>query len=217
MFRDDERGRLRAMPQKSALSSDERRLLTSYVRSIAPLEPAELDELFELTRQRYLQRGECFLRAGEYARQGCVVVSGLLREYFVLDNGVERTRAFVCEGNGTGSLVDLVSKQPATVFIVAEEPVHALVVEVEAVRELTERSAAWLRWSMRLLELAFLEKAQREYQLLSMAADERYAVFAETFPGLEARVAAKHIASYLGITPVHLSRLRHKRRKRAQR
>ena len=68
---------------------------------------------------------------------------------------------------------------------------------------------------MRLLELAFLEKAQRENQLLGMAADQRYAVFAETFPGLEARVAAKHIASYLGITPVQLSRLRQKRRRRA--
>jgi CRP-like cAMP-binding protein len=203
------------MLRSSRFTSDERRLLTSYVQSIAPLEPADLDLLLALTRQQDLDRGECFLRAGEYATQGCVVVSGLLREYFVLNNGTERTRAFVCEGNGTGSLADLVSKQPATAFIVAEEPVHALVMDFDAVRELTERSAAWLRWSVRLLELAFLEKAQRENQLLGMAADQRYAVFAETFPGLEARVAAKHIASYLGITPVHLSRLRQKRRRRA--
>ena len=57
-----------------------------------------------------------------------------------------------------------------------------------------------------------LDKAEREYELLGLDAAARYALFAERFPGLEARVAARHVASYLGITGVHLSRLRRRRR-----
>jgi CRP-like cAMP-binding protein len=62
----------------------------------------------------------------------------------------------------------------------------------------------------------FCAKAEREYELLGMDAEERYATFARRYPGLEARVAARHVASYLGITPVHLSRLRRLRRARTR-
>ena len=75
-------------------------------------------------------------------------------------------------------------------------------------RELVDAYPAWKAYSIRLLELLFLRKAEREYELLGLRADARYRVFLEKYPDLSARVKARHIASYLGITPVHLSRLR---------
>lgn len=54
-------------------------------------------------------------------------------------------------------------------------------------------------------------KAEREYEFLCLSAEERYAAFSARHRGLEARVSGRHIASFLGITPVHLSRLRARR------
>jgi hypothetical protein len=78
-------------------------------------------------------------------------------------------------------------------------------------QELGRRHPAWRRFRTRVLERLVLSKAAREYELLGLRAEARYRAFSERYPGLEARVAGKHIASYLGITAVHLSRLRRKR------
>lgn len=194
-------------------------VLCSYLRRVAPLDAEDLRALVDIAWLQNLARGQYLLRAGDVATQTGVVLRGLLREFFVMSDGTERTKAFVRESQATGSLADLLSDKPSRAFIVAEEPVHLLALDFAELRQLAERSPGWSRWSMRMLEVTFINKAEREYELLGMDADERYARFEERFPGLEARVAAKHVASYLGITPVHLSRLRRRRlaQKRANR
>jgi CRP-like cAMP-binding protein len=81
-------------------------------------------------------------------------------------------------------------------------------------RTLARQYPAWRTFGTRVLERLLVTKAEREYELLGLDAEERYRAFSERYPGLEARVAGKHIASYLGITPVHLSRLRRRRLER---
>ena len=178
------------------------------------LDRTQLERGLALFHVRELPRGAYLLRAGELAGEVAVVVRGLLREHFVLADGVERTKAFVLEGGFTGSLADLLSGARSRAFIVAEEPSRLLVAPFSALRSLHERDPAWRRGHERYVESLFLQKAEREYELLGLDAEARYAAFARRFPGLEARIAARHVASYLGITPVHLSRLR--RRRRAQ-
>ena len=79
-------------------------------------------------------------------------------------------------------------------------------------RALGDVDPAWRDFNERVMQVLYLQKAEREFELLGLDAEARYAAFAARFPGLEARVAARHVASYLGITPVHLSRLRKRRR-----
>jgi len=59
-----------------------------------------------------------------------------------------------------------------------------------------------------LVEHAWIGKERRETQLIMLNASERYRAFREEYPGLEQRIPQYHIASYLGITPVQLSRIR---------
>jgi CRP-like cAMP-binding protein len=141
-----------------------------------------------------------------------MVVRGFLREYFVMSDGTERTKAFVRAGESTGSLADLLSKRPSRAFIVAEEPSRVFVADYAQLRALAEIKPRWALWTLRMVEGMFLWKAEREYELLGLDAKARYEAFAARYPGLESRIAARHVASYLGITPVHLSRLRRRRR-----
>jgi CRP-like cAMP-binding protein len=186
------------------------------MQRIAALPVSDLERVLSWARVRVLERDEFLLRAGEVASLSGLLISGLIREYFVLPDGTERTKAFVQPGEVTGSLADLLSGRPSRAFIVAHVPARLLVFDFEFLRTEGERHPAWLAWYARNLEFMFCAKAEREYELLGMDAEERYATFARRYPGLEARVAARHVASYLGITPVHLSRLRRLRRARTR-
>ncbi|MBC7171950.1 MAG: Crp/Fnr family transcriptional regulator [Polyangiaceae bacterium] len=169
---------------------------------------------WECLHVRRLARREHFLRVGEAATHVAFVVEGLLREHFVLADGAERTKAFVVEGGVTGSLADLLGDEPSRASIVAEERSRLLVGSYADLRALGKTFPAWERYGRRMLERLLVAKALREYELLGLDAEARYDAFSARHPGLEARVAAHHVASYLGITPVHLSRLRRRRRER---
>jgi CRP-like cAMP-binding protein len=209
--------RPREAPRDAAADAADVTVYAAAVRRIVPLDDAAIREGLALARARELPRGAYLLRAGHRARDTVVVVRGLLREHFVLGDGTERTKAFVAEGEFSGSLADLLADGPSHAYIVADEPTRVLVAPFAAYRALGERSPAWATFALRAVEQLLVRKAEREYELLGLDAEARYAAFAARYPGLEARVAARHVASYLGITPVHLSRLRRRRRERTRR
>ncbi len=175
-----------------------------------PVDEDALSACLSHCRIRSLKRGEHLLRGGERATTAGLLVRGLLREYFLLERGVERTKAFILEGQSTGSLADLLSGQGSRAYIVAEEPSRLVTVPFDHMLTLSETFPAWRIYGERLLQQLFLKKAEREFELLGLDATARYRVFLQKFPSLRARLADRHIASYLGITPVHLSRLRRK-------
>jgi CRP-like cAMP-binding protein len=191
---------------------DDARVYASAIRRLAPLSDADIEEGYALTHLRIIPKGGYLLRAGMHAHEFAIVVSGLLREHFVLDDGVERTKAFIVSGQYSGSLADLLSGAPSRAYIVAEEESRLLVGEFSESEALGARNPAWREVRIRATEALLRLKAEREYELLGLDAEARYRAFRVRYEGLEARVAAKHVASYLGITPVHLSRLRRRRR-----
>lgn len=185
--------------------------------AVTDVDDDAMADAMALLRIRDLERQEHLLRAGEMAEWVAMVVDGVLREYFILPNGSERTKAFIAEGQFSGSLADLLSGAPSRASIVAEVPVRALLIQHRELRALGERHAAWQRFGLVVKEQLLARKAEREYELLALDAEARYGAFAKLFPGIEGRVAAKHVATYLGITAVHLSRLRRRRATRAKR
>lgn len=195
----------------STLSFSDRSVCALAIARHARLEPAELDRGLALFRVCELARGAYLLRAGERATECGIVIAGLLREHYVTSKGVERTKSFVIAGEPTGSAADLLGGHPSRAFIVAEEPTRVACCAWDEYRALTERSPGWGALLRAHLEAVLMHKAEREYEFLCMDAEERYAAFALRYPGLEQRVAGRHIASYLGVTPVHLSRLRRRR------
>ena len=186
-------------------------LFQQAARKVCPFSERALLAAGPSLRARSLLKGEAFLRANDRAHEVAVVVSGLLREYFLLPDGTERTKAFIEPGAFSGSLADLISGRPSRAWIVAEQPSRLLTLPAKEVVALARRHASWARFRIRATEALLLLKAEREYELLGLDAAARYSAFQQRYPGLESVVAARHVASYLGITPVHLSRLRRQR------
>jgi len=190
------------------LSAADRELVRRYFRRIAPLTDDESAEVDAAAGTRRFARGQPFLEAGAPAVDCGTVLRGVMREYYPLADGGEVTRAFSGPGDGIGSLSDLLSGQPARSSIVAEVDACAAIVPWAHLREVAARVPAWARYLARVTEQLYIAKATREYELLALDAEQRYARFRSRYAPIEAAVALRHVASYVGITPEHLSRLR---------
>jgi CRP-like cAMP-binding protein len=192
--------------------------LAAVIGALAPLPKASLESALDDFSERRLEPGDHFLRAGSRATQIAFVTSGLLREYYTRSDGSEHIRSFSTEGHFTGSLYDLLSQKPALVGVEALEPTRVLVSRWADFQARCEREPIWHLVGRRVAEALYSRKAVREYEMLALTAAERWEAFRRDLGPLENRISQRHLASYLGITPEHLSRIRGasvRRRKKA--
>jgi CRP-like cAMP-binding protein len=191
---------------------DELTALRGALDALAPLDVREHDAVAALATTRELAAREHLLRAGDRAEYGALVIDGALREYWPLPDGTERTKGFALGGALVGSLSDLLSPKPSLSAVQALAPSRLLLVPWRAFDELRARSATINELARKLTEALYIRKSEREWELLALDAEGRYERFVARFPGIEARVSQSIVASYLGITPEHLSRVRRRRR-----
>lgn len=186
--------------------------VAAVLRQLAPVSDEAMGELLALMQPRVFDTGACLLEGGQPARWCFFVARGLVREYYLGTGGEEHTRAFITEGLFTGSLSDLLSGRPAVTWIQALEPTETLAFSYAAYDALCARHGDLNHLARRFAETLYQRKARREHELLAWSAAERYAQWCALHPALDARISRRALASYLGITPEHLSRLRRSRR-----
>ena len=176
--------------------------------ALSPLGDEDLRDAAGLCQRLCLDKGQALLRAGERAHLVGFVVSGGLREHYVLADGGERTKGFSLPGWFAGSLSDLISGEVSKVWIEAAQPSVLLTLPWAQVRRWQETRPAWTRFGWRVAERLYMMKVEREYELLAMDAAARLEATLARWPTLEQVFSQRDIASYVGVTPVHLSRLR---------
>jgi CRP-like cAMP-binding protein len=182
------------------------------LRRAWPLADADFAALEPQLRARELARGARLLAAGDRATHAGIVLAGVLREYFPLADGREVTRNFAGPGDGVGSLSDLLSTEPARTSVAAETDARVVVLPWASLRAAADHSRSLERFLAVTTERLYLAKAAREFELLALDADARYSRFRERFAAIEGEIALRHVASYVGVTPEHLSRLRRLRK-----
>lgn len=181
--------------------------------ALSPMSEPDLAEVAQLCQRQCLDKGQALLRAGEQAHRVGFVISGGLREHYVLTDGSERTKGFSMPGWFAGSLSDLISDAPSKVWIEAAAPSVLLTLPWAAIRQWQDSRPAWTRFAWRVAERLYMMKVEREYELLAMDAAARLEATLARWPTLEQVFSQRDIASYVGVTPVHLSRLRSARAK----
>jgi CRP-like cAMP-binding protein len=159
-------------------------------------------------RTRTCVRGASFLEAGDRAVDCGIVLAGVMREYYPLADGREANRNFAGPGDGVGSLSDLISGEPSKSSVMAETDARIVVFPWGVLHDAAQRMPAWNRFVASITERLYVAKARREYELLALDAEARYVQFRKRFAALENDIALRQVASYVGITPEHLSRLR---------
>lgn len=177
------------------------------VRRLALIPPEQWVKLEVHLRPRRLAKGRTFIEPGQPSAEAAIVVSGLFRFYYTDADGREATKAFRGPGELLAAYAELLDKRPSRTTIEALEDSEIMVVRYERVTALYESHACWQELGRVIAEDHYRQRERREQELLLDSATERYRTFLSEKPDLAARLSQKIIASYLGITPVALSRI----------
>lgn len=172
----------------------------------------ELKELATISEYKIIQKGNYFIREGQIPHKMAFVIKGLFRYVYTHENGNEFTKNIIAEKNFISSYSAMIYNTPSYFSVEALEDAEIFEIDYADWLDIKEKNPFWNAFLVRVLEKAFCTKEKRERELLLLDAEKRYEIFTAEFPNIENRVSQQIIASYLGIQPESLSRLRRKRK-----
>ncbi|RZK48414.1 MAG: Crp/Fnr family transcriptional regulator [Hymenobacter sp.] len=181
-----------------------------------PLTPPEEAALTQRFTARQVKRRGFLLQPGEVCRHANFVVAGCLRLYTVDPGGKAHNLLFAVENEWLTDLASFYAEQPSRVYIEAVEPATVLQIRHDDLLDLFTRYHKFDRNFRILVERAYVALQDRVLQRISAPAEERYHAFLAQYPHWARRLPNAQIASYLGITPESLSKLRRKQAAKAR-
>jgi len=182
--------------------------MISLLKKIHALPRDGIEKLHRITRIEGLKRGEFFLRAGDVPTKVGFMTEGWLRYFHTDAEGRDYIRYFCSGENFVSSQSALIEGQASEFSIQAIEDSVLAVFEYADWLALMESDPAWGLIHKAVLDRALVAAERRERSLILDDAKTRYLAFLDEYPDIELHVKQYDIASYLGISPVSLSRIR---------
>ena len=173
-----------------------------------PLDDKEKEALTSRVVQRKIKRKQYILQEGDICKHFTYVIDGCFKMYGVDNSGAEHNLIFAAEDDWIADIDSLHKERPSKLFIEAIEPCNILQLSKGDLWYLYTNYPKFDRNFRVIIEDKYIELQNRLLQTFSSAAYERYENFLEQYPKLSNRLASTQIASYLGITPEFLSKIR---------
>jgi CRP-like cAMP-binding protein len=174
-----------------------------------PLSAEEQEQIKAYLTPKKMRKRQYLLQEGDVCKTIAFVEKGALREYAV-ENGNEHIIQFAIEGWTISDLFSFLTGEPATYNIDALEDAELVLISRSAHEELLKKQPKYETYIRLLITGAYIALRRRLTSNFSLPADERYTDFTETYPDIAQRVPQHMIASYMGLTPETLSRVRKK-------
>jgi len=184
--------------------------LIEYLEKQHPLSPGDIEIIHSLFIPKKLLKGEFLLREGDTLKYGAFVCRGFLRSYVIDNKGKEHIIQFAPENwwisdKGAGA-----EGSKASCFIDAIEDSDILLIDQAGHFKMLEKVTAYGTSFQAGMQKRSQAKDKRIVHSLTADAEERYNDFLQTYPSIAQRVSQNMLASYLGIAPETLSRVRRK-------
>lgn len=167
-------------------------------------------QLVKIGKKKHLKSGDYFIRAGEIPNKLAFVVNGLFRYVYLTEKGQVFTKGLMAEGVFISSYSAMISGSESHFFIEALEDAEIFEIPYSKWKTLLKSDKFWSEFLLGFIEKGFTKKEKRERDLLLLDAETRYLNFLKEYPGMYDRIPQTIIASYLGIQPESLSRIRKK-------
>jgi len=198
---------------KENLSETSVEPLLNYFHRLIPLDKEEKELVTQKFRPRLYRKKQYVLQEGDVCMQMNFVVRGCLRMYKIDEKGGTHILQFAAEDNWISDLGSFYSEQPSELTIDALEDTMVLRIGHDDLIALYLQATKFHRIFRVLIENSYVSLQKRLLLTISSTAEDRYQYFMDTYPHLINRLSQIQIASFLGITPEFLSRLRNKRTK----
>jgi CRP-like cAMP-binding protein len=183
--------------------------LTQFIQSLAELTEEEKEELPLLFKPKKIKRYGFFLQEGEVCNTVSYIVKGVFR-FFNVKDGEEITSDFSFQDTFLTSYISLITRQPSNLSIQAIEDAELLSIDYKQIVKKYNESHNYERIGRLMAEKTFISSSQHLLSFLNDSAEERYSNLIKKNPHLVQRIPLRYIASYLGISPETLSRIRKK-------
>ena len=168
----------------------------------------DLALLQNIFTERTIRRKMYFLQAGEPSVELAMVIKGLFRSFYIDEAGNDVTKYFYPEGSRLFSYKAYVTNENSMYSIQALEDSEVLVAKISDFEKAVKSNLHLFAFYKKILDDALIMKEDHASSFKLLTSVERYKQFLAQYPGLEKRVKQYQLASYLGITPVSLSRIR---------
>lgn len=182
--------------------------IINFFNNIIPLSKETLGQMGEVFAYGELKKGEYFIKKGAYAKEIAFLESGIVRAYYINQDGKEYNKTFFSAPSIIGSYASLISKQKNTIAQQALTDCKIWKASFHKIEELSEGNFEIERLRRIIAENYFLLNEKKEIEMALLDAEQRYLILREEYPGIELQIPQYHIAAYLGISATQLSRIR---------
>ena len=189
-------------------------ILFAYFEKGFTLTDKDISLMRSVFLERKIKKGHFLQREGEKARYGAFVAHGFLRSYIIDNKGKEHIVQFAPENWWISDKSGALEGDTTSFFIDAIEDTEALLIDTAGHNTLIENMPGYAAMFQSGIQKRGAAKDKRIVHSLSATAEERYNDFLKTYPSIALRVPQHMLASYLGITPETLSRIRKQQSRR---
>lgn len=191
----------------SGMQKDEYTSLRNFIDGMIAVTEDEWQAHRSLLTRRVIAKGELLIQVGEVCHQVSFINRGSLRMYWDV-NGQDTTKNFFFENEYASEYESFITRAPAAFAVRAMEDSELMELSYANVQKLYENFPVWQKYGRIIAEWLFIHLSRRSKDLLSKSPEELYLDLLNTRPHIIERMPLHYIASYLGVQPESLSRIR---------
>ncbi|MBR9773950.1 MAG: Crp/Fnr family transcriptional regulator [Cytophagales bacterium] len=182
--------------------------LAEFLNQYKQLSAAEKALLEANTKRVSYKAKSYFVQSGKRSNEVGFITSGIFRYFFYDAEGQEITAHFMAENEFVGNITSFFEFSPSAGSIQAETDCEVIIINREAWSLFCKEIANWEVTVQKIINEVLLRKTNFQRSLINIDAQSAYLNFLHSYPKIAQKAALNHIASYLGITPFSLSRIR---------
>ena len=182
--------------------------LRQYLGMVGHLREDDIQSLLAFVHSRKLKKGEFFIRERQISTEVGFLVSGLIRSFYTTNSGEEITYCFRFPNDLIAAYSSFITGNKTEENLQAIADVELLVFSKQDLNNLANHNLNWVKFLKKMAELQYIELENRIFQLQKTTALQRYENLLLNHPEYVQKIPLQYLASYLGITQRHLSRIR---------
>lgn len=178
-----------------------------HFSKISPLTPAESQAITESMLVKQCKKDTFLLQAGQYSIDTYYVLEGCIRQYLIVE-GEEKTTQFFTEDQWVIATTSMLQNRPSDHYLVCVEDTTVSVGNEQLAQAMFKKFPRFETIARAVMETAFATQQQWMMTYLTDSPEQRYLKLLETRPDIFQRVPQYQLASYIGVKPESLSRIR---------
>ncbi|GCC52691.1 Crp/Fnr family transcriptional regulator [Chryseotalea sanaruensis] len=183
-------------------------MIKKYLQSFHVLTDDEIENFIQLSTKRNLNKSDYFIRETETCQEVAFVQTGTFRSYYISDKGEETTYCITFPNNLMTAYSSFITGQSTEENIQAITSAELLIIPKNKIDGLALKNPNWLKFMKIVAEQQYVELENRIFKLQKKSATQRYIDLLKHQPEYVQNIPLQYLASYLGITQRHLSRIR---------